>query len=92
MRFHSLSFIVYLLFFRNVISIDDYASCFENIDPLASYKRWITKQPAHQNEITNMVPKIDVCSQRVHAAFVVSDSVDWSRDIQVIVDSIFSIF
>lgn len=73
--------------FRNVLSIDDYASCFENIDPLAPYKKWITKQVADQNSTVKAVAAKDlVLSQRVQAAFVVSDSVDWSRDIQVILD------
>ncbi|CAL1355874.1 unnamed protein product [Linum trigynum] len=50
--------------FKNVVSIDEYASCFPGIDPLAPYKSWEVKQ----------------------AVFVVSDSIDWSRDIQVLCD------
>lgn len=66
--------------FRNVLSIDDYASCFDNIDPLAQFKKWRTGNVSDQiNTIRS-----SVCSQRVQAAFVVSDSVDWSRDIQVL--------
>ncbi|KAM7278986.1 hypothetical protein ACFE04_006120 [Oxalis oulophora] len=67
--------------FKNVLSIDEYASYFENIDPLAPYKKWVTKRTT-----TEMSPKIDVHSQKVKAAFVVSDPVDWSRDIQVLSD------
>lgn len=65
---------------RNVLSIDDYASCFDNIDPLARFKKWTT------GNISDRINTIrsSVCSQRVQAAFVVSDPVDWSRDIQVL--------
>ncbi|KAE9463497.1 hypothetical protein C3L33_04602, partial [Rhododendron williamsianum] len=68
--------------FKNVLSIDDYASCFDNIDPLGHYKKWTTGNVSDQiNTIRS-----SVCSQRVQAAFVVSDSIDWSRDIQVLCD------
>lgn len=70
--------------FKNVLSIDEYSSCFDNIDPLAQYKKWSTKQEVDQNSTLKM--KNTVYSQRVQAAFVVSDSVDWSRDIQVLCD------
>ena len=69
---------------RNVLSIDEYSSCFDNIDPLARYKKWSTKQDVDQNSSLRM--KNTVYSQRVQAAFVVSDSVDWSRDIQVVLN------
>lgn len=70
--------------FRYVLSIDEYASCFENIDPLAPYKKWTTKLAVTQNaKFNESVPRNDVFSKRVQAAFVVSDPVDWSRDIQV---------
>ncbi|KAA8543975.1 hypothetical protein F0562_021848 [Nyssa sinensis] len=49
--------------FKNVLSIDEYASYFDNIDPLAQYKKWTTKQHS-----------------------LSADSVDWSRDIQVLCD------
>ncbi|KAH1219051.1 Uncharacterized protein GmHk_13G039279 [Glycine max] len=69
--------------FRYVLSIDEYASCFENIDPLAPYKKWTTKLAVTQNaKFNESVPRNDVFSKRVQAAFVVSDPVDWSRDIQ----------
>jgi hypothetical protein len=68
--------------FRNVISIDEYASCFENIDPLAPYKKWTTNA-AKNPKFDQSGPRIDVFSERVQAAFIVSDPVDWSRDIQV---------
>ncbi|CAL5200231.1 unnamed protein product [Lathyrus oleraceus] len=73
--------------FKNVISIDEYASSFENIDPLAPYKKWTTKLAATQNpKFDESRSQIDVFSERVQAAFIVSDPVDWSRDIQVLCD------
>ncbi|KAM7496669.1 hypothetical protein LguiA_021083 [Lonicera macranthoides] len=68
--------------FKNVLSIEEFASCFDNIDPLAQYKKWRTGEAVNQNRTF----KDKVCSQRVQAAFIVSDSVDWSRDIQVLCD------
>ncbi|XAR60501.1 hypothetical protein NMG60_11033910 [Bertholletia excelsa] len=68
--------------FKNLVLIDDYASCFENIDPLAPYKKWTTRHVVNQNSSLRSI----VCSQRVQAVFIVSDSVDWSRDIQVLCD------
>lgn len=71
--------------FKNVLSIDEYASYFDGIDPLAKYKKWNIKHAASENStFKEMAPTI--CSQRVQAAFIVSDSVDWSRDIQVLCD------
>ncbi|GMP49643.1 hypothetical protein CsSME_00016563 [Camellia sinensis var. sinensis] len=67
--------------FKNAFSIDEYASCFDNIDPLAQFKKWTT---GHVNQ--NNTIRSTACTQRVHAAFIVSDSVDWSRDIQVLCD------
>ncbi|GAV71379.1 Hydrolase_like domain-containing protein/Hydrolase_6 domain-containing protein [Cephalotus follicularis] len=67
--------------FKNVLSMDEYASHFDNIDPLAPYKKLIFKQT-----INEMAPKVDVRSQKVEATFIVSDPVDWSRDIQVLCD------
>ncbi|TKY48481.1 HAD-superfamily hydrolase, subfamily IIA [Spatholobus suberectus] len=73
--------------FKYVLSIDEYASCFEHIDPLAPYKKWTTKLASTQNaKFNECVPRNDVFSKRVQAAFVVSDPVDWSRDIQVLCD------
>lgn len=66
---------------RNVISLDEYASYFDNIDPLGPYKKWMTGQDVHKK--TNR-SRESVVSERVQAAFIVSDPVDWSRDIQVI--------
>ncbi|XVF05621.1 hypothetical protein REPUB_Repub05bG0188500 [Reevesia pubescens] len=67
--------------FKNVIPIDEYALCFDNIDPLAPYKKWRAMEAA-----VNSTRKSSINSERVQAAFVVSDSVDWSRDIQVLCD------
>ncbi|WCJ41127.1 hydrolase family protein / HAD-superfamily protein [Euphorbia peplus] len=68
--------------FKNVVSIDEYTSYFDGIDPLAQYKTWTTKQTAKHSINT----RDSLGSQRVQAAFIVSDSVDWSRDIQVLCD------
>lgn len=74
----------YALNFRNVLSIDEYASYFDNIDPLAQYKKWTDKLDGNQSSNSKHIAlSNDPCSQRVAAVFVVSDSVDWSRDIQV---------
>ncbi|KAG6631633.1 uncharacterized protein YKR070W isoform X4 [Carya illinoinensis] len=73
--------------FKNVLSIDEYASFFEDIDPLAKYKKWTSKLAANQSSTFNKITQTkSLYSQRVQAAFVVSDSVDWSRDIQVLCD------
>ncbi|XP_075100580.1 mitochondrial hydrolase YKR070W-like [Nicotiana tabacum] len=73
--------------FKTVLSIDEYASYFDNIDPLAQYKKWTDKQDVNQNSKSkHFALSNDPCSQRVQAVFVVSDSVDWSRDIQVLCD------
>lgn len=71
--------------FKKVISLDEYASSFENIDPLAQYKTWTTRQVFNENRNSKeLLPRFDVLSERVKAAFVVSDPVDWGRDIQVL--------
>ncbi|KAG8387746.1 hypothetical protein BUALT_Bualt02G0053400 [Buddleja alternifolia] len=69
--------------FKNVLSIDEYASYFEHIDPLRHYKNWMNQQAGCENSSSReMAMRNDPCSQRVQAVFIVSDSVDWSRDIQ----------
>ncbi|XP_072975184.1 mitochondrial hydrolase YKR070W [Typha angustifolia] len=73
--------------FRKVLSIDEYASYFSGIDPLSSYKTWGVKQPHNKkcnSEDTH--PRFDVYLDRVKGVFVVSDPVDWGRDIQVLCD------
>ncbi|KAI7737291.1 hypothetical protein M8C21_032444 [Ambrosia artemisiifolia] len=73
--------------FKKAISLEDYASYFNNIDPLAPFKTWTTKQPCtDKSKYSESVLSFDVTSERVKAAFVVSDPVDWSRDIQVLCD------
>ncbi|KAI6685732.1 hypothetical protein NL676_031645 [Syzygium grande] len=74
--------------YKNVLSIDEYTSYFDAIDPLAPYKKWTTKPDVDQNSTFNEMAKrkIAVQTERVKAAFIVSDSVDWSRDIQVLCD------
>ncbi|KAD2804937.1 hypothetical protein E3N88_38314 [Mikania micrantha] len=73
--------------FKKAVSLDEYASYFNSIDPLSPYKTWTTKQPCNeQRESSERVLSFDVTTERVKAAFVVSDPVDWGRDIQVLCD------
>ncbi|KAL8057512.1 hypothetical protein ABFX02_04G188800 [Erythranthe guttata] len=73
--------------FKNVLSLDEYASYFEHIDPLGKFKNSTNqlagykKYSSKETDSENSPP-----SQRVEAVFIVSDSVDWSRDIQVLCD------
>ncbi|KAL8052181.1 hypothetical protein ABFX02_06G196200 [Erythranthe guttata] len=73
--------------FKKVVSLDEYATHFNNIDPVAQYKKWSTKQELNctRNSEKTVSKHIDY-SQKVKAAFVVSDPVDWGRDIQVLCD------
>lgn len=56
--------------------MDEYASFFDGIDPLAQYKNWRVDSQTSSS-------KTSISSQRVKAAFIVSDPIDWGRDIQV---------
>lgn len=70
--------------FKKVFSIDGYASFFENIDPVSQYKNWTSKQAFDlTSDSEKMMRRQSVLSKRVKAAFVVSDPVDWGRDIQI---------
>lgn len=69
---------------RKVLSLDEYSSYFDSIDPVSHYKTWTTKALNQYSSSTKFGPSLDVTSERVKAAFVVSDPVDWGRDIQVI--------
>ncbi|KAL5569209.1 hypothetical protein UlMin_025784 [Ulmus minor] len=74
--------------FKKVLSLDEFASCFKDIDPVSHYKMWTTTKQAldcssHSN---GLGPRYNVLSERVKAAFVISDPVDWGRDIQVLCD------
>ena len=70
---------------RKVLSLDEYASYFENIDPVSRYKMWTTKQELVKSSYPGkLVPSYNITADRVKAVFVVSDPVDWGRDIQVI--------
>ncbi|CAN6320415.1 unnamed protein product [Urochloa humidicola] len=71
--------------FRKVLSIDEYASHFKDIDPLAPFKTWKVGQ-TDSNMSTKVHPSYDVYSERVKGVFVVSDPVDWGRDLQVLCD------
>eukprot|EP01018_Ginkgo_biloba_P017359 Gb_18109 [translate_table: standard] len=73
--------------FREVISMDEYVYYFDNIDPLAQYKSWAKQCPSHNEKLhawSQAQP--DVVSKKLQAAFIVSDPVDWGRDIQVLCD------
>ncbi|KAL0317486.1 UNVERIFIED_CONTAM: hypothetical protein Sangu_2162900 [Sesamum angustifolium] len=73
--------------FKRVISLEEYASQFKNIDPVAQYKRWTTNQELNCSRNSEKIASSHIdCSQKVKAAFVVSDPVDWGRDIQVLCD------
>ncbi|EXB88483.1 hypothetical protein L484_017235 [Morus notabilis] len=73
--------------FQKVLSLDEYASYFKDIDPVSQYKNWTTDQALYQSGQSNeFTPRYNVLYERVKAAFVVSDPVDWGRDIQVLCD------
>ncbi|GAB2286100.1 hypothetical protein Dimus_020524 [Dionaea muscipula] len=73
--------------FTNVLAINDYASCFDDIDPLSPHKKWsVDKSYDESCSFQIQTKRGYVTSHRVEAAFIVSDSVDWSRDIQVLCD------
>ncbi|KAL7228764.1 hypothetical protein ACSBR2_007457 [Camellia fascicularis] len=73
--------------FKKVLSLDEYAAYFDNIDPVSQYKNWTTEQAFNRCNISmDLVPRYNVFSDRVKAAFVISDPVDWGRDIQVLCD------
>ncbi|OEL22082.1 putative CDP-alcohol phosphatidyltransferase class-I family protein C22A12.08c [Dichanthelium oligosanthes] len=67
--------------FRKVLSIDEYASYFKDIDPLAPFKTWKVGQTDSYMS-AKVHPSYDVYSERVKGVFVVSDPVDWGRDLQ----------
>nr|GMD38605.1 HAD-superfamily hydrolase, subfamily IIA, CECR [Ipomoea batatas] len=73
--------------FKKVLSVEEYASYFHDIDPVAQYKNWKT-EPASilPKKSLDLAKRYDVFSDKVKAAFVVSDPVDWGRDIQVLCD------
>ncbi|PUZ41587.1 hypothetical protein GQ55_9G516700 [Panicum hallii var. hallii] len=72
--------------FRKVLSIDEYASYFKDIDPLAPFKTWKVEQETNNYMSAKVHPSYDVYSERVKGVFVVSDPVDWGRDLQVLCD------
>ncbi|KAJ6720330.1 HYDROLASE FAMILY PROTEIN / HAD-SUPERFAMILY PROTEIN [Salix viminalis] len=52
--------------FKKAVSLEEYASCFENIDPLAPYKMWTTKLGLDRSSPPlNTVPRYDVSSETV---------------------------
>ncbi|KAK4366544.1 hypothetical protein RND71_014424 [Anisodus tanguticus] len=70
-------------------SLEEYASYFDDIDPVAQFKRWTrTTKPLNwsRNSSELVAPHVDVLSDRVKSVFVASDPVVWGRDIQVLCD------
>ncbi|MCO5578442.1 hypothetical protein L7F22_032284 [Adiantum nelumboides] len=61
--------------YRSVVSMDDYVLHFKDIDPLAKFKHWSTNTHLEKVSNTHRMKVVD-------AVFVVSDPVDWGRDIQ----------
>ncbi|KAJ1698972.1 hypothetical protein LUZ63_007484 [Rhynchospora breviuscula] len=73
--------------FKKVLSIDEYTAYFPDIDPLAPFKPWLMNETCSKKSTSMSVhPSYDVYSDRVKGVFVISDPVDWSRDIQVLCD------
>ncbi|XP_074286733.1 mitochondrial hydrolase YKR070W-like isoform X1 [Silene latifolia] len=73
--------------FKKVLSLEEYASFFKDIDPVGQYKNWTTTSTISGNSHLKMhTSGFDVYTERVKAAFVASDPVDWGRDIQVLCD------
>ncbi|KAL9230520.1 hypothetical protein vseg_005859 [Gypsophila vaccaria] len=73
--------------FNKVLSLDEYASYFKDIDPVAQYKKWTVASTTSGNStLKTSASDFDVYTEKVKAAFVVSDPVDWGRDIQVLCD------
>lgn len=69
---------------RKVLSLDEYASYFEYIDPVSQYKKWRTCDlTTKTGGLKVFEPDYDIFFEKVQAAFVISDPVDWGRDIQV---------
>lgn len=75
---------VRVIFCRKVLSLEEFASHFENIDPVSQYKKWTTTEVSGTGTTSQSLPRYNVFSDRVKAAFVISDPVDWGRDIQVV--------
>jgi hypothetical protein len=69
--------------YRKVLSIDEYASYYKDIDPVAPFKTWKVGQTDSYMS-TKVHPSYDVYVERVNRVFVVSDPVDWGRDLHVL--------
>ncbi|THG05565.1 hypothetical protein TEA_006198 [Camellia sinensis var. sinensis] len=66
----------------NLSHLSPSSAYFDNIDPVSQYKIWTTEQAFNRCNIsTDLVPRYNVFSDRVKAAFVISDPVDWGRDV-----------
>ena len=65
------------------MSIDQYASYYKNIDPMDPFKTWKVWQADNYMSAKGH-PSYDVYSERVNGVFVVSDPIDWGRDLHVL--------
>ena len=57
---------------------ETYAKEFDNIDPLQPYKPWVEPHTSSSNKL------MPAHERQIAAVFVVSDPVDWGRELQVI--------
>lgn len=69
--------------FCRVVHIDDYSRRFANIDPLAAHKKGLERPPGPPG---GAAAREEEGEQAIGAVFVVSDPVDWGRDLQVLCD------
>lgn len=56
---------------------ETYAKEFDNIDPLQPYKPWVEPHTSSSNKL------MPAHERQIAAVFVVSDPVDWGRELQV---------
>ena len=55
--------------------LDEYAAYFDYIDPISQYKTWTTEQVFNRHS-KDLVPRYNVFSDSIKAAFVVSNPID----------------
>ncbi|CAL5344613.1 unnamed protein product [Camellia sinensis] len=77
----------------NLSHLSPSSAYFDNIDPVSQYKIWTTEQAFNRCNISmDLVPRYNVFSDRVKAAFVISDPVDWGKDILVFCPILYCIY
>lgn len=63
-----------------MLSIDEHASFFKDIDPLEKYKKWTARLATNQSSTFNEITQIkSLYSQKAHETFIVSNSIDWFK-------------